>query len=107
MNTVAKKIGKKSCGCAGIRNHRKEVAPNSQETKELICSRDRRSPEFWRKKLRVQYYTWSAILRCFNQRLEKPDEIPDWLTQRQTVLLPKTEDLSNERNCCPITCLNT
>ena len=42
--------------------------------------------------------TWSAILRCFNQWLEEPDEIPDWLTQGRTVLLPKTEDLSNERN---------
>ena len=51
--------------------------------------------------------TWSAILRCFNQWLEQPNEIPEWLTQRRTGLLPKTEDLSNERNYQPITCLNT
>ena len=49
----------------------------------------------WWKKFRG---TWSAILRCFNQWLEQLDEIPDWLTQGRTVLLPKTEDLSNEGN---------
>ena len=36
----------KSYECAGIHNHRKEVAPNSQDTKELVCSRDRWSAEF-------------------------------------------------------------
>ena len=42
MNTVAKKIGQKVTNdkCVGIHNHRKEAAPNSQETKELACSRD-------------------------------------------------------------------
>ena len=38
---------------------------------------------------------------------EQPEVIPDWLTHGRTVLLPKTEDLSNERNYHPITCLNT
>ena len=28
--------GKKSCECAGIHNHQKEVAPNIQEMKELV-----------------------------------------------------------------------
>ena len=47
------------------------------------------------------------MLKCFNQWIEGPDEIPDWLTQGRTILLSKTEDLSNERNYRPITCLNT
>ena len=46
-------------------------------------------------------------IKMFNQWLELPDEIPDWLTQGRTVLLPKTEDLSNEGNYRPIICLNT
>ena len=52
--------------------------------------------------------SWSAISKFFNQWLEQPDEITDRLTQGryQTVLLPKAEDLSNERNYCPATCLN-
>ena len=33
--------------CAGIDNHRKEVAPNSQETKELVCPKDQWSGEFF------------------------------------------------------------
>lgn len=49
---------------------------------------------------------WSAMLRYFNQWIEQPPEIPDWLKKRQTILLAKTEDLSNKRNYCPITCLN-
>ena len=36
----------KSYECAGIHNHRKEVAPNSQEMKELVCSRDQLSTGF-------------------------------------------------------------
>ena len=39
--------------------------------------------------------------------VEQLDEIPEWLTQGHTLLLPKTEELSNEKNYCPITCLNT
>ena len=46
-------------------------------------------------------------VQYFNQWLELPDEITDWLTQEQTVLLAKTEDLSNDRSYRPITCLNT
>ena len=90
-----KENGTKSYECTGIYNHRKEVAPNSQKTKELVCSRNNGEQNFWWKKFRG---TWSAILRCFNHWLKQPDEIPDWLTQGRTVLLPKTEDLSNERN---------
>ena len=47
------------------------------------------------------------MFRCFNQWIEQHDEIPEWLIQGRTVLLPKTEDLSNERNYRPITCLNS
>ena len=74
--------------------------------KHRNCSAPRidRIQKFWWKKFRG---TWSAILRCFNQWLEHPNEIPDWLTQVRTVLLQKTVDLSNERNYRPITCLNT
>ena len=49
----------------------------------------------------------TGLLRCFNMWVEQPDEIPEWLTLGRTVLLPKTEELSNEKNYCPITCLNT
>ena len=34
MNIVANKIGQK------VHNHRIEVVPNSQETQELLCSKD-------------------------------------------------------------------
>ena len=58
----------------------------------------------WWKKLTG---TWKAIIDCFKKWMEQPEEIPTWLTQGRTVLLPKTEDVSNEKNYRPITCLNT
>ena len=39
--------------------------------------------------------------------VEQLDETAEWLTQGRTVLLPKTEELSNEKNYHSITCLNT
>ena len=75
--------------CAGIDNHRKEV-----KRKNWSAPRINGVENFLWKKFRG---TCSAILRCFNQWLEQPDEIPDWLTQGRIVLTPKTKDLSNER----------
>ena len=50
---------------------------------------------FWYKSFKV---TWSAILRYFNQWIEKLDKIPNWLTQGRTLLLLKTEGFCSERN---------
>ena len=47
------------------------------------------------------------MTNCFKKWTEKPEEIPTWLTQGRKVLLPKTEDISSERDYRPITCLNT
>ena len=33
--------------------------------------------------------------------------IPEWWLSGKTVLLPKTKNLSDEKNYCPITCLTT
>ena len=59
---------------------------------------------FWWKKLTG---TWKVIIDYFKKWMEQPEEIPTWLTQGRTVLLPKTEDVSNEKNYRPITRLNT
>ena len=37
----------KICECAEIHNHRREVKPNSQEMKELVCSWDQRNTKFF------------------------------------------------------------
>ena len=104
MNTVAKKIGEK------VRNVQ-EFTINGQKLYETVKKRKNWSApgidgiqNYWWKKLKG---TWSSLLRCFNLWIEQPDEIPEWMTLGRTVLLPKTEDLSNEKNYRPITCLNT
>ena len=93
MNTVAKKIGQK---VTNVQEFKKRKKWSTQWIDGV--------QNFWWKKFTG---IWSAISRCFNQWLEQPDEIPDWLTQGRTVLLPKTEDLSNERNYCQITYFST
>ena len=50
---------------------------------------------------------WKALVRSFNEWIEQPDRIPEWVTHGRTVLLPKLEDLSDEKEYRPITCLNT
>ena len=47
------------------------------------------------------------LLDYYNKWIDQPDSIPDWINQGRTVLLPKTENLSNKRDYLPITCLNT
>ena len=104
MNTVAKKIGQKVANVQEFTITEKKLHQTVKKRKNWSAPGINGVQNFWWKKFRG---TWSAILRCFNQSLELPDEIPDWLTHGRTVLLPKTEDLSNERNYRPITCLNT
>ena len=44
----------------------------------------------------------------FKGWIEEPEKIPPkWITQGRNPMLHKTEDLSNEREYRPITCLNT
>ena len=105
MHTVAKKIGEKVTNV-------QEFTITEKKLYEITVKKRKNwsavgidgVQNFWWKKFRG---TWSSILRCFNQWIEQPDEIPEWLTQGRTVLLTKIEDLSNERNYRPITCLNT
>ena len=42
-----------------------------------------------------------------NVLIENPEDIPDWLTEGVTYLLPKSEDTKNPKNYRPITCLTT
>ena len=110
MNTVAKKRAQKLRMCRNSQSPKRSCTKHSRN--ERIGLGIDGVQNLWWKKFRNLWWkkfrgTWSAILRCFNQSLELPDEIPDWLTHGRTVLLPKTEDLSNERNYRPITCLNT
>ena len=68
----------------------KKLHQKVKKRKDWSAPRIDRVQNFWWKKFRG---TWSAILRYFNQWLEQPDEVPDWVTQGRAVLLPKPEDL--------------
>ena len=49
----------------------------------------------------------SFKVRSFNEWIEQPDRIPEGVTHGRTVLLPKLDDLSDEKEYRLITCLNT
>ena len=46
------------------------------------------------------------LKRAFEQVKENNDLIPVWWPSGRTVLLPKTKNLTDEKNYRPITCLN-
>ena len=58
---------------------------------------------WWKKFIPAQ----KALAKAFTIIYEDTTMIPEWWPSRRTVLLPKTKNLSDEKNYCPITCLNT
>ena len=103
MNTVAKKIRQKIMNEQKLTITKKKLQQTVKKRKNWSAPGIDGVQNFWWKKFRG---IWSGILRCSSQWLEQPDEMSDWLTQGRTVLLPKTEDLSNMRNYHAITCFN-
>ena len=104
MNTIAKKIKEKVIDVQELTITEEKLYGTVKKRKNWSAPGIDGIPNFYWKKLRG---TWGSLLSCFNRWVEQPDEIPEWVTQGRTVLLPKTENLSNEKNYRPITCLNT
>ena len=48
--------------------------------------------------------TLTNVMNCW---IDRPELIPTWITHGRTVLIPKSKELSDEKNYRPITCLNT
>ena len=62
----------------------------------------------------IQNYWWKrfepaqkALKKAFVEMYGETARIPEWWPSGRTVLLPKTKNLSDEKNYRPITCLNT
>ena len=62
----------------------------------------------------IQNYWWKkftsaqkALAKSFTSLYQDTSRIPEWWPSGRTVLLPKTKNLSDEKNYRPITCLNT
>ena len=87
MNTVEKKIGQKVTNVQEFTIIEKKLYETVKKRNNWCAAGIDRVQNFWWKRFRG---SWSVIPKIFNQRIEQPDEIPDWLTQRQTVLLLKT-----------------
>ena len=59
---------------------------------------------FWWKRFRPAQ---KALKKAFEQIRDDNRLIPTWWPLGSTVLIPKSKDLSDEKNYHPITCLNT
>ena len=61
----------------------------------------------------IQNYWWKftsaqkALAKSLMSLYQDTSRIPEWWPSGRTVLLPKTKNLSDEKNYRPITCLNT
>ena len=58
---------------------------------------------WWKKFIPAQ----KALAKAFTMIYKDTMMIPEWWPSGRTVLLPKTKNLSDEKNYRPITCLNT
>ena len=104
MNMVARKLSEKDTDVQEFKIDDKKFYETVKKRKNWTAQGIDGIQHFWWKKLTG---TWKTITDCFKKWMEQPEEIPTLLTQGRTVLLPKTEDVSNEKNYRPITCLNT
>ena len=59
---------------------------------------------FWWKKFTS---THKVLARVLNKLKHRNNLIPKWWPSGKTVLLPKSKDVTDEKNFRPITCLNT
>ena len=78
MNTVTKKIGQKVANKQKFNFTKMKLQQADKKRKNGSAPGIDGVQNFWWKKFRG---TWSAIIRCFSQWLEQPDEISNWLTQ--------------------------
>ena len=79
---------------------RKEVAKRKGWTAPIIDG----IKNFWCEKFETAQET---LTKVFIGVKKGKNLIPAWLPSGRTVLLPKTDDLSDKKNFRPITCLNT
>ena len=104
MSTTAQKIRAKVVDIQDFAITEERMHSDAKRRKKWSAPGIDGIQNYWWKKLKG---TWKSLLNCYNRWVEQPDEIPQWLAQRKTVLMPKSKELGNEKNYRLITCLNT
>ena len=61
-------------------------------------------PNFWLKNIEEVH---SDMGREYTIMIKEPNSCPEWLTQRLTFVIPKSNDTNEAKNYRPITCLPT
>ena len=104
MRTVAQKIREKVRDIVEIEISEESLHATVRKRKNWSSSGIDGIQNYWWKKF---IGARKSMVQCMKRWIEDPEQMPRWITDGRTVLLPKTEDLGNERNYRPITCLNT
>ena len=81
-----------------------EVTSATNKTNNWKSPGKDKVPNFWLKYLESLH---EDMAREYTKIIENPAEMPEWLTDGLTILLPKTEETKNPKNYRPITCLPT
>ena len=85
MKTVAKEIAEKVTDVHVLVIDEKKLCEIVRKRKNWSAPGIDGIQNFWWKKLKGAL---NSIIRCFNQWIEHPEEIPTWIMQERTVLLP-------------------
>lgn len=109
-NEKAEWISREEKGKEGTKDMKWTPIKTTEFTSVLSKTHNWKSPgsdqiqNYWLKAFPV---THSYIIEAFNKIIEKPQQMPEWLTAGITYLLPKSKSTTEPRNYRPITCLST
>ena len=81
-----------------------EVTSATNKTNNWKSPGKDKVPNIWLKYLESLH---EDMAKAYTRIIEKPAEMPEWLTDGLTILLSKTEETKNPKNYRPITCLPT
>ena len=70
----------------------------------MEIARKNKIPNFW---LNAFHETHTRLTQLYNLVITDPKQIPTWLVNGITYLLPESDETNNPKNYRPITCLTT
>lgn len=82
----------------------REVATSLKMSQDWKSPGPDNIPNYWLKRLHSVH---ESLAKCYNNLIDNPTEIPNWLMSGKTILIPKNSDTADPKNYRPIACLNT
>ena len=103
MEKIQEKLKEKITSVKEFEITKNGLISEIKKKKNCAASGVDRIQNFWWKRFRPAQ---KALKKAFEQIRDDNRLIPTWWPLGRTVLIPKSKDLSDERNYRPVTCLN-